>query len=219
MEITRGAALPVDNLTEDQKKFSIDKQSQANEAKRALQELATHFIAKRRCTTKTQQPEHIDVEPPDPVQGLSQTSQVGKMDPPDIKNLIAHADRTAGLANEAASQAFRGGGHTASSVKANISFSCIMLMQILSARSFGLLFGTDRNLTYTPLLRHSCPLDATTRFLISYVRLVGISLRRKAPLEEQPFWPVLICELTARWMFWLVRILLRTTNLSILLQR
>ena len=98
---------PPDNLTEDQKKFWIDKQSQANEAKRALREVATHFITKRRCTTKTQQPEHIDVEPPDPIQGLSQTSEVGKMDPPDIKNLIAHADRTAGFANEAASRAFR----------------------------------------------------------------------------------------------------------------
>ena len=54
---------PPDNLTEDQKKFFLDKQSQANEAKRALQELATHSITKRRCTSKTQQPGHIDVEP------------------------------------------------------------------------------------------------------------------------------------------------------------
>ena len=91
----------------DQKKFWIDKQSQANEAKRALQELATHSMTKRRCTSKTQQPEHIDVEPPDPIQCPSQEPQVGKMEPSDIKNLIAPADRTAGLANEAASRAFR----------------------------------------------------------------------------------------------------------------
>ena len=45
--------------------------------------------------------------PSDPIQGPFQTSQVGEMGPPDIKNLIAHADRTAGLANEAASRAFR----------------------------------------------------------------------------------------------------------------
>ena len=98
---------PPHNLTEDQKKCWIDKQSQANEAKRALQELATHSITKRRCTSKTQQPEQIDVEHPDPIQCPSQEPQVGKMEPPDIKNLIAHADRTAGLANEAASRAFR----------------------------------------------------------------------------------------------------------------
>ena len=98
---------PPDNLTEDQKKIWVDKQSQVNEAKRALQELTTHSITKRRCTSKTQQPEHIDVEPPDPIEGSSQASQVGKVDPLDIKNLIAHADRTAGFANEAASRAFR----------------------------------------------------------------------------------------------------------------
>ena len=98
---------PPDNLTEDRKKFWIDKQSQASEAKRALQELATHSMTKRRCTSKTQQPEHIDVEPPEPIQCPSQEPQVGKMEPSDIKNLIAPADRTAGLANEAASRAFR----------------------------------------------------------------------------------------------------------------
>ena len=98
---------PPDNLTENQKNFWINQQSRANEAKRASQELATHSITKRRCTSKTQQPEHIDVEPPDPIQCPSQATQVGKMEPPDIKNLIAHADRTAGLANEAASRAFR----------------------------------------------------------------------------------------------------------------
>ena len=98
---------PPDNLTEDQKKFGIDKQSQANEAKRALQELATHSITKRRCTSKSQQPQHIDVEPADPIHSAPQEPQVCKMEPLDIKNLIAHADRTAGLANEAASRAFR----------------------------------------------------------------------------------------------------------------
>ena len=97
---------PPDNITEDQKKFWIDKQSQANEAKRALQELATYSITKRRCTSVTQQPEHIDVKAPDPIQCPSQASQMGKIEPLDIKNIVAHADRTAGLASEAASRAF-----------------------------------------------------------------------------------------------------------------
>ena len=98
---------PLENLTEDQKNFWMEKQAEANVAKRALQELATHSTTKRRCTTKTQPPEEIDVEPPDDTQGDSQASQVGKLAPPDINNLIAHADSTAVLGKEAASRAFR----------------------------------------------------------------------------------------------------------------
>ena len=98
---------PPDNLTEEQKNFWIEKQAEANAAKRALHELETQFITKRRCTSKTPQTEQVEFVPPDPTQGPSQASQVGKLTQPDIKNLIAHADNTAGLAKDAASRAFR----------------------------------------------------------------------------------------------------------------
>ena len=76
--------------------------AEADAAKRAPREPATHSTTKRRCTTKTQPPEEVDVEPPDPTQSPSQASQVEKLAPPDIKNLIAHAHSTAVLAKEAA---------------------------------------------------------------------------------------------------------------------
>ena len=96
------------NLTEDQKNFWIEKQAEADAAKRAIQELATKSIAKRRCTRKTQPPEEIDhLEPPDPIWGPSQGSEEGKSAPPDIKILIAQADSAAALTKDAESRAFR----------------------------------------------------------------------------------------------------------------
>ena len=85
---------PPENLTDDQKNFWSKKQAEANAAKRAIQELATQSISKRRCTTKTPQ-------------GPSQSSQVRKSAPSDIKTLIAQADSAAALAKEAESHAFR----------------------------------------------------------------------------------------------------------------
>ena len=79
---------PPENLSEDQKNFWMEKQAEANAAKRALQELATHPITKRRRTTKTQPPEEMDVEPPDPTQDLSQASQVEKLAGYDLHALV-----------------------------------------------------------------------------------------------------------------------------------
>ena len=62
---------------------------------------ATQSFTKRRCTTKTQPPEGIDLEPPDLTQGPSQASQGGTEDLPDVKTLIAQSDRAAALAKEA----------------------------------------------------------------------------------------------------------------------
>ena len=66
------------SLLRNQKKFWIEEQAEANASKRAPQELAQSF-AERRCTTKTQPPETIDLEPPDPTQGPSQTSHGGNL--------------------------------------------------------------------------------------------------------------------------------------------
>ena len=68
-----------DNLTEGQENFWIEKQAEANAAKRALHELETQSFTKRPCTTKTPQTEQVEFVPPDPTEGPSQASQVGEI--------------------------------------------------------------------------------------------------------------------------------------------
>ena len=78
----------------------------------------------RRCTTKTQPPEEIDLEPPDPTQGPSQASQVEKLAPPDIKNLIAHTDSSS-FGQRGCVTCISRGSRKANSENVNLSFSCI----------------------------------------------------------------------------------------------
>ena len=109
MEVEPPEQPPPEFLSEEQKSVWIEKQAEANARKRALQELATQSqnLSKRRCATKTQPPEHIDVEPPDPSQGSSHSTQTGSLAPEYVKSVIDGAGAAAARATEAASRSFR----------------------------------------------------------------------------------------------------------------
>ena len=157
-------------------------------------------------TTKTQPPEEMDLEPPYPTQGPTQGSQVEKSVPPDIKILIAQADSAAALAREAESRAFRG--EVESKQRERKPF---LLVHNVNANSF----SQKLSMICTPLLRHTCPVRATTIFCsvaCCWLETHGI---HSSPAFSQ----ISTCELIAHWMFCVVRKLLRTMNPSILLQR